>query len=1065
MEIQGFLNKRKREGSSKSRQYWYYLKGNYLFYLKHSKPSGLISMAGAKVTRLEGSKDKKRFAFSIFSLSGKEEVLYAKDKSEMKDWIEACKQIASGKPFHFTSPPDSNCSYPEIVIHTKGATEEDPKEKERLKKLKSDQKKAKKKEEKERKEKERAEKKEKKQKEKELKKQKSQEEKEKLKDKINVINANAMNERSGSRNSEVEEEEEGDSSDEEDERAGPTRRKESFVVRATIPEDDKENSPFRGAGETGGVTIWRIEKMVPVRIRSEEYGKFANRDTYLVLHTAVKSDGLHHEIYYWLGKDAEVDKIGGAAIRAVQLSDHFGGQSVHHREVQYHESESFLALFHLQVVYIEGGVPSGFRHFEKGKKEPRLLSMKGHGTDIWAHLEPETSVDLMNRSESYVLDLGEKVIIWNGPKTTKVKRAKALEIAIKLNNENNAGKGKVYNTEDSDSQEILKEFWKNLKAKSEADVPDEDNGNSGNNAAKKKKSTAEGEKERSEEGEEEGVEEEEEEEEEGRGWLYRVSQVDDDVKVTPIEDENLSKDMLDSNAAFVLDSDTEIFVWNGKYADVPEKRAALMLAEEFIQMFDRPVETPITRVLDSAEPILFRDKFLDWFDAPTKSQYTATRIAAAREQTAINVETLHRTKSEQSESFFEMTPESDCLEVWTIESNSKATPIQEDEFGIFYTGKSYITLFSYIEPTKNQLMSYAYFWEGSESKAQSYIAYKFGFYDLLVNRMKDEGGHPPVQVKVYQGKEPDNFLQIFNRKKPTIITRTDFLSGGGGKTAMFRVVSKGTLPHSIVAVQSETADSSRLCSSDTFVVKTTDSVFVWKGEGSSERERKFGLRVAGRIRENSKVVEVEEGKESSSFWECLGGKKEYASSSYLKKKKKKTDGTGYQGPRLFQCSEGTGIVEVEEISRFDQNDLIDSDVMILDAYYELFVWEGSTASQAEMNIARTVSKDYVEKAKDGRPTLIPIVFTGPGREPLAFKCQFPSWSDVSQKKKEVFEKKSSPSFQPDSPLISELRMASTKRAARAVTSPSGTSPIISPNNPVTSPSSTSAKESSTSAKE
>ena len=48
--------------------------------------------------------------------------------------------------------------------------------------------------------------------------------------------------------------------------------------------------------------------------------------------------------------------------------------------------------------------------------------------------------------------VGAKIIIWNGPKTTKIKKAKALEVAIKLNNENNAGKGKIINTDDNETQ-------------------------------------------------------------------------------------------------------------------------------------------------------------------------------------------------------------------------------------------------------------------------------------------------------------------------------------------------------------------------------------------------------------------------------------------------------------------------------------------------------------------------------------------------------------------------------------------------------------------------------------
>lgn len=66
--------------------------------------------------------------------------------------------------------------------------------------------------------------------------------------------------------------------------------------------------------------------------------------------------------------------------------------------------------------------------------------------------------------------------------------------------------------------------------------------------------------------------------------------------------------MLDSTAAFVLDCDTQIFVWQGKYCDFPAKRSAVMLAEEFIQMFERPLWTPITRVYESG--LKLKNKYL-----------------------------------------------------------------------------------------------------------------------------------------------------------------------------------------------------------------------------------------------------------------------------------------------------------------------------------------------------------------------------------------------------------------------------------------------------------------------
>jgi hypothetical protein len=46
-------------------------------------------------------------------------------------------------------------------------------------------------------------------------------------------------------------------------------------------------------------------------------------------------------------------------------------------------------------------------------------------------------------SNTDILDVGETIYIWSGDTCSRVKKAKALEIAIQLNSENNASRGKI----------------------------------------------------------------------------------------------------------------------------------------------------------------------------------------------------------------------------------------------------------------------------------------------------------------------------------------------------------------------------------------------------------------------------------------------------------------------------------------------------------------------------------------------------------------------------------------------------------------------------------------------
>jgi len=128
---------------------------------------------------------------------------------------------------------------------------------------------------------------------------------------------------------------------------------------------------------------------------------------------------------------------------------------------------------------------------------------------------------------------------------------------------------------------------------------------------------------------------------------------------------------------------------------------------------------------------------------------------------------------------------------------------------------------------------------------------------------------------------------------------------------------------------------------------------------------------------------LEEGKESYDFWRLLGGKMDYASADVLKDESFE--------PRLFLCSNASGTFKVEEIPDFSQEDLSKDDVMLLDAYSEVYVWVGSGSNDLEKKMAMETAIDYVHQAPDKRPTDTPIYRIIEGEEPIMFTAQFHAW--------------------------------------------------------------------------
>lgn len=56
-------------------------------------------------------------------------------------------------------------------------------------------------------------------------------------------------------------------------------------------------------------------------------------------------------------------------------------------------------------------------------------------------------------------------------------------------------------------------------------------------------------------------------------------------------------------------------------------------------------------------------------------------------------------------------------------------------------------------------------------------------------------------------------------------------------------------------------------------------------------------------------------------------------------------------PRLFQCSNASGYFYVSELFNFTQEDLMNDDIMLLDAYNTVYVWIGNKSNKFEKKAA------------------------------------------------------------------------------------------------------------------
>jgi hypothetical protein len=712
---------------------------------------------------------------------------------------------------------------------------------------------------------------------------------------------------------------------------------------------DPAFKPMKGCTE---LTVFRIEKMQVVSVDKAGYGYFHTGDSYIVYN--VDKYGQPH-IHFWLGKETSQDEAGVAAYKTVELDDFLGGLPVQHREVQFHESSQFLSYFKKGIQYLSGGVESGFKKVIPGEYRERLLQVKGRrNIRVW---EVKKEAASLNKGDVFVLDQFQHIWVWNGSESSRLERAKGIEVARGLRDLEHAGRAQIHIYDEDDPN--VDEFYKALGSKESklnvADAsPDED-------TFDRKSQT--------------------------RPTLYRVSDASGELEVKEVAKAPLKQDMLDTNDCFILDYGVGgLFAWIGKKATKDERVAAMKRASDFLKEKGYPSHTPVTRVIEGGEVSTFKQAFVGWRDKGDLGagiffpRGKKPKTVVTKEE-KFDASSMHA--KAQKEPVKLVDDGSGKVEVWRVE-DFELVPQERKLYGQFFAGDSYVILYTYeVDGVDNYII---YFWQGNESsqdeKASSAIH---------ATKLDDRYGGRPVQVRVVQMKEPEHFLRMFGGKMiihsggkaSGFKNRADSDSYDIDGVRLFHV--RGTSPGTMRAVQVEEKAAS-LNSNDSFVLETPKATYLWYGKGCSGDERELANHVSTAVTPGREPIKVLEGKEQQEFWDGLGGKTDYASGKLLEQE------VPERPPRLFQCSNASGKFRVEEVPDFTQEDLVEEDVMILDTYDEVFVWIGSGANDVEKKGALTTAKEYVTTDPSGRDLDSTILYqVRQGCEPITFTCWFQGW--------------------------------------------------------------------------
>ncbi|XP_064165456.1 gelsolin-like isoform X4 [Anguilla rostrata] len=705
---------------------------------------------------------------------------------------------------------------------------------------------------------------------------------------------------------------------------------------------------FERAGQQPGLQVWRIEKMDLVAVPTNLYGGFYTGDAYLILNTIKQRSGnLQYDLHFWLGDFCTQDESGAAAIFTVQMDDYLGGKPIQYREVQGHESKSFLGYFKSGIKYMQGGVASGFKHVVTNEViMQRVLQVKGRR--VVRATEVPVTWDSFNQGDCFILDLGNEIYQWCGSGANKMLEVSSVCVDEGVR-ERRCWRSVLYVCDEGVEREKMLEL---LGPK--PDLPEGASDDIKADASNRKMAK-----------------------------LYKVSNASGEMAIALVAAENpFSQSALESSDCFILDhgSDGKIFVWKGKEANMEERKAALKAGEDFIKKMGYPKHTLVQVLPEMGETPLFKQFFKNWRDMDQTEglgvAYVSNSIAKI-EKVPFDAATLHDSPAMAAQHGM-VDDGNGKKQIWRIEGADKV-PVDPSTYGQFYGGDSYIILYSYRHGGRQGHV--IYMWQGANSSQD-----EIGACAILAAQLDEELGGGPVQVRVVQGKEPAHLMSLFGGQPMVVYQGGTSRDGGQSappETRLFQVRSNSTGCTRAVEVD---AVASNLNSNDAFVLVTPGGCFLWVGQGASDTEKQGAQQLCGIL--GVSASPLGEGGEADEFWEALGGKAEYRTSSRLK------DRMEAHPPRLFACSNKTGRFIIEEVpGEMTQEDLATDDVMILDTWDQVFVWIGNEAQEEEKTEAMTSAVRYIETDPANRDRRTPIVKLKQGFEPPTFTGWFLGWDN------------------------------------------------------------------------
>jgi hypothetical protein len=771
---------------------------------------------------------------------------------------------------------------------------------------------------------------------------------------------------------------------------------------------------------TPGVHVWCIEQFMPVAVTDEAKGKFAENDCYLVLHTerqrSDRYEAMHHTVYFWVGRNATLDKKASVAISTMYLKSFVGSTKVSKREDQGEESVEFLALYNggrnntnLYEV-VAGGTETGFYQVIEDEHINRLYLLDGEpGAQLRCTSMPPVKTCL-SAEHIFVLDAVDSLYLWCGANASQALFQRARLFVAKMQ-QTLVQPSAI----DTTNWHLRPRSWKPLIEVTPGEEPAEFSAALGANASIKFSVPDHSPK------------------------LYEVVLGAKFIELPQVAKPRqqyytFSKDALHSTGVFILDNGSDMYVWKGRDASRLLKAAASRLVPELERMSNRPDHMILTDTCEGHEPLTFKNLFNDWNDVletdhraqdvKAVEAYVTTRLARGETpfaKMAVSVdELLQRTPDTLSDVEAHQLDDrcgrvADDSEFTSYVHQGKNFKMVRNSIGRFRSSDCYVFLVKEWQDIadadvndegaedQQELRSVtAYFWQGRDAGNMGWLTFVHSFKKQIEPLVLEKYHKKLDIVREFQQRESLPFMALF-RCMMAIYTGALPKSGADAVPQLFQL--HAWKPSTFTRCIEVPCTTARLTSHSIFILRvpneeetstddveeasedeTRGTVYVWVGSKADKANTALAQQIAAeRIGMGCKVTVFEEGTETADFFSNMEGGQDGVRAV------DQSPGAG----RLFLCSctsTTNTFSVVEQKPQRAQDDLDTQGTAILHVGKNLFVWCGNRASDVLVKMTLAAGTEFIRRSTD----CLKRVVVHEGAEPALFASAFHGWGRYIQ---------------------------------------------------------------------